>query len=107
LTAQRHLTAAQGSYALTGENVALAVGRKIALDAGYYTLTGQDAGLEYRRLYGAGGKRKRKRTPQFIRLPMDYVVERREVISASPKIDIPLESDDDSILLAAAMRLLH
>jgi hypothetical protein len=47
------LTAAAGSYALTGQSAGLLYGRKLAAGAGTYTLTGQAATLRAARLLGA------------------------------------------------------
>ena len=47
LTASRLLTAAQGSYTLTGQAATLKAARLITAAQGSYTLTGQDATLTY------------------------------------------------------------
>jgi hypothetical protein len=47
LTASRLLTAAQGSFALTGQAATLKAARLITAAQGSYTLTGQDATLTY------------------------------------------------------------
>jgi hypothetical protein len=53
LTAARRLAAAQGSYALTGQSANLLYGRNLAAGAGTYALTGQAAALRAARLLGA------------------------------------------------------
>ena len=54
LTADRTITAAQGAYALTGQAVGIYAARLLTAVQGSYTLTGQDAILTAARLLTAG-----------------------------------------------------
>jgi hypothetical protein len=54
LTTNRKLAAANGSYAVTGQNAGLSQGYKITAADGTYTVTGQDAGLNAARKLTAG-----------------------------------------------------
>jgi hypothetical protein len=75
-----------GSYDLAGQPILLKVGRRIALDAGAYTLTGQSVGLVASDVQAARGKVRLVETVFAALLPGDLAaynlrpVERRNAL---------------------------